>query len=419
MFFYYEILLPLEQKENIFNEKERYYLINPKWIDQYKKYYNYEKIRTLLNNINNDNINYYNSDDFTNKLIKTVKDEINFNKLKLPEDLLNKDKIEPPIIIKEKIKYYKLSYIIPSKIMDNIEKNEFNDKDIYLESVEIFVKENNIYISGFYNIMIDSLNDKLLYVPKYIFSYKTMDILDLENEKLKSYSIEEYITMNNCINNNYNNIQKIGKKGELLILGENLDEILYENNAEESENNEFKTKYKKRHFAKSFRYREDIKKEINFEYDFNYKINIYKKREGVPNIIYNSLNLLKSNSLEIRKEKININISQRIKKFKNINNFNDKKENNNSIKLNKEDEELKKHIKNMENENIMKDNIIKKNEEEIKGLQNKILEYKKELENEIIKKELLIGENNKLKEDNKILKLKKLEEEETNKKKII
>ena len=45
--FYYEKYLS-ENKENTFNNKEKYYLINPEWIQNFKKYYNYERLYDLL-----------------------------------------------------------------------------------------------------------------------------------------------------------------------------------------------------------------------------------------------------------------------------------------------------------------------------------------------------------------------------------
>ena len=426
-FFYYEKSLSLEKKDDIFKNNERYYLINPEWIKEYKKYYNYDKMFDLLNNINNNNINYYNGDALMGNLIMSLKDKIIFNTLKLSEDLINRDKIQPNVNIKEIIKYNQLSYIIPSKIMNIIEKNEFVDKDIYIGSVEIFTKENYIYISDFYTLTVGSLNEQLLYVPKYIFSYQTMDTLDLEKEKILSFSIEVYITMNNCIINNYNNIQKL-EKGVLLIIDNNLNDKnkFNEKNKEnkESLDSEIKPKYIKRAFAKSLKYKNEITGDIIFQNDYNYKVNLHL--DHLYKINNNKLNPLKIYSLKLKKNMEN-NISQR---FRNFNKFKKTTNNNldeeNKIILNKYNEtfnnigncinEIQEKIKllkedenndsiNEEKRGEINENILKTKEEEIKKLKS-LLEYEKS------KNKKLIEENDELKRiiKNNVKKVKEKEE---------
>ena len=70
--FYYEKICS-EKKSNIFNNKEKYYIINPNWLVTYKKYYNFQTLESLLKKENIDLI-VFNLDKFeiSNKLIDDI-----------------------------------------------------------------------------------------------------------------------------------------------------------------------------------------------------------------------------------------------------------------------------------------------------------------------------------------------------------
>ena len=63
--FYYEKYLSI-YKDNFFDEKASYFLINPKWLNDYKNFYNYNKLFEALKYISNNNqsINYKNLNEF-------------------------------------------------------------------------------------------------------------------------------------------------------------------------------------------------------------------------------------------------------------------------------------------------------------------------------------------------------------------
>ena len=160
-------------------------------------------------------INYYNVDREINDIILKAKD-ITFNKLKLSEDLLNREKIKPPLEEKYKVKYYKLSFIIPSKIM-NLIKNLFTNKEQIFQSTEIFYKNDDIYIIESNNIYVGNLNNQLSFSPKYIFLYNSIDLIGEEKTKLKSYSIEDYMKMNKCDNSIIDQEQHLKNQNKEII----------------------------------------------------------------------------------------------------------------------------------------------------------------------------------------------------------
>ena len=69
-----------------------------------------------------------------------------------------------------------------SKIM-NLIKNLFTNKEQLFQSSEIFSKNDDIYIIESNNIYAGNLNDELLFIPKYIFSYNSIDIRKINNFK--------------------------------------------------------------------------------------------------------------------------------------------------------------------------------------------------------------------------------------------
>ena len=123
--------------------------------------------------------------------------DITFDKLKLSEDLSNIEKIKPPLEEKYKVKFYKLSFIMPSKIINFI-KNLFTSKEQLFQSIEIFYKNDDIYIIKSNNIYVGNIHDELLFIPKYIFSYNSIDLIGEEKAKLNSSSLEEYMKKNKC-----------------------------------------------------------------------------------------------------------------------------------------------------------------------------------------------------------------------------
>ena len=174
-----------EKKENAFNNNEEYYLINPKWLINFKEYYNYEKLYNLLSSQNNNNsINYNNLDDNIDYIINNYnfnKDILNFEKKELSEELIDIINIKCKFIKKYNKAFMVESIIFPSTIMELIINcYKLNLKYIFIKEL-IFKNNNIIYInSQSVIIIIGKLNDYNYFVPKYIFSYNTLNIFKNE-----------------------------------------------------------------------------------------------------------------------------------------------------------------------------------------------------------------------------------------------
>ena len=147
--FYYEQNLN-KNKYNSFNEQEKYYLINPKWIENYKNYYNYEKFYEIFVDFNktNKSINYNNlENNIKNIFNELLKRNMLYEEKELSDDLLNFTKINCLIAKNYNISFISKGFIFPSKIiglMKNIVKNI--DKNIQIKEL-YFRNDKIIYIN--------------------------------------------------------------------------------------------------------------------------------------------------------------------------------------------------------------------------------------------------------------------------------
>ena len=206
--FYYEKNIS-EKKENAFHNNEKYYLINPKWLIDYKKYYNYEKLYNILSNQKeNYSINFNNLENNIDYIINNYnfnKDILNYEKKELSKELIDIKAINCSITRKYNIEFIFKSIIIPFKIMELIKKcyNNF-PKNLFTKEL-IFNKNNIIYINK-KNAIIGKLNINNYFIPEFIFSYNTLNILKKEKNILLSdfFFINEYIKYSVPIENNYN-----------------------------------------------------------------------------------------------------------------------------------------------------------------------------------------------------------------------
>ena len=228
--FYYEKSLLSDKKEYIFNDNQKYYLINYEWLEQYKEYYNYSKIYGLLmkNDNNYNKLYYHNLDKEINNIIKyySNKDILNFDEKLLSPELSNIKVIKAQLENKNNILIYKNCYIINSEIMDMIKKYFYfkgnKNNEINFEPKTLYASNNNIYIIDNVNIVIGNINKKLLYNTEYILSFKSLKILNSELKQLLTKSIEDYIISRKCIEQNFKK-QKLKSKnneeiGLLVIL---------------------------------------------------------------------------------------------------------------------------------------------------------------------------------------------------------
>ena len=411
--FYYENYLS-ESKERAFDNNEKYYLINPKWLKMYKNYYNYDDLlKFLKTNKRNNSICYNNLEDKYKNIIDEVVDKkiINFEKKELSEDLLGIKQINCFVIRQYNIFFVKEGIIFPSKIMQLILQiheclpNNIFPKELY------FMSNNIIYIiKSNKNIIIGNLNEKNIFIPKYVFIFKSIE--NLENEKNKiwtnSFSIKKYKQKSKPIDNNINfRIFKNEENEEIykLVILLNKDKKRAKTpNIEETNN-------KKRPFSKN--YLDNIN---NFpRHSFNIGQN---KIQNEVNSTQNSFITYENNSNKVKeqeKEEGDFIINKHclgkgilINKTEEMKNKINELTQNESI-LKKELENKNKELKEYEN----KYNNLNKNYLELKGeLEKSNIEIKKY---ENIKEQIENKEKQLIKRESEILK----KEENYNKKLII
>ena len=92
-------------------------------------------------------------------------------------------------------------------------KKEHKIKTINYNLIKILVNSKHLFIVENKNINVGILNNDLLFIPIYIFSYKSNTKLESDKYDLMNDSIEKYIKSRNCSETIYD-IQKIMKRGE-------------------------------------------------------------------------------------------------------------------------------------------------------------------------------------------------------------
>ena len=188
------------------NENEDYYLINNDWVVNFKKYYDYKSLHISKKG---EEINYSNLNQKFEYIYSTI-NALNYNK-KLYEKINNIDKIKSTQKSKSNISY---AYIINSQMKKLIEL--ILDKiEINLPKNKMFVKDNDIYLMCGHKIKIGHLNKNLCFEEKYIFSYRSEEILKSELNSLFESSIENYINSINC-NVKKDESQEIKKNNETI-----------------------------------------------------------------------------------------------------------------------------------------------------------------------------------------------------------
>ena len=184
--FYYEKTLYENKKEEVC------YLINSKWINTFKEYYNYSQIYGYLNNIADKFvIQDNNCDDLFNNFLDN-KIFINFDN---DNNCYNAIKIEEIKIQEEKednsIKYCTAYYVVNEKILQII-KNIFNNSEIEIDSNKIHINNNYVYLVCYKKIIVGNIRETIFY-PEYIFFYNKAIILSEEKNILLNTSVEDYI----------------------------------------------------------------------------------------------------------------------------------------------------------------------------------------------------------------------------------
>ena len=201
--YYYEKAL---SEKNIFVNKENYYLINPKWISDFKSYYSYNNVKKILESkekINNDLIDSEidNVIDMIIKKVKLPKKPLTYGLQRLNPNLIryinNND---------NNILFIKNGIIFPSKIM-HIIKNIHPEIKHYLKKILIFKNEYIYYINK-EKIIVGIFRYSALFIPSYVFIYKSLELEKEEAKIMLSLNINEYLKKRNCDVQSENQILK-------------------------------------------------------------------------------------------------------------------------------------------------------------------------------------------------------------------
>ena len=221
--FFYEKSLS-ENRVNFFSDKKKYCLINPQWLTNLKKFYNYEKLCNLLNKNSKDisNVNYKNIDEYIDDIIRVYsnKNTLNFNRKQLSEELTDIKNITCFLLKKFEIKFILEGKIMPVKIMKLIK--DWNKK-IPIFPKELYFKKNFIIYVNNPKIIIGYLNEENLFTPKFVFEYNSSTIVPKERKIiLNSKTIKEYIKLRKCSEYNFK-LQKVKDEkdeeiGKLIIM---------------------------------------------------------------------------------------------------------------------------------------------------------------------------------------------------------
>ena len=418
---YYLKDLPNNKKE-IFNQNEDYYLIDKGWLINFSKYYNSLNIEISKDN----NLKY-------NNVENNFKENISLNKkYKYEKELFNKslniDGIKPTKKKIFQIIYYSNCYIITSQMM-NIIKSIFNINEIDCPRQKIIIMNDNIYLIYSKKVIVGNLNQNFTFNPKYILFYSSSENFESEKEILFNNSIEEYINSNNCDLNN-NELQKILRNNNMIAKLVILESDKSIGNQFEP-NNEEKMLNNKNEKLETIKNKYGIKNNsINIINDIkNEKNDILKEKNEKAKKKEEKIN--KKVKEENENEKITpYSIENKIKEYEEIKKSNydllNKKNEEKKIDLNDKNINMKKYSEEKEvklnKELELKKDLNKKKEKLINDKTNigekqqefgKIKENNEKNENKITNDEKAIKENDKIKEGN-INKIEEMEKNNTN-----
>ena len=371
VFYFNKLLSNIDGK--LFNEYKRYFLINPDWFNKFKGYYDYKAIYDILDKYdkNNSHINYNNleSDYKIRDIIIEINQKLNLKNLEKLKD------INIPIFIND-IELNKNFFIFPDKIINIIQKLYDYKPEEIIRKPKIFSYENEkTFLFNNLNIIFVSMKkEDFLFIPKYIFSYKSDIYMNKEKNDLFSCSnIIEYIKSRGCNENNFNTQQLINKNkekvGDLINLSihpeKEIKELKEKNlQLKEELDNEKKNSNKINEQNKSLKKNEDKYKNKIKEYE-----NQIKESED------------KIKEYENQKKESEAQYKNKIKNYEN-----QKKEIEDKIKIyenqKKESEaQYKNKIKDFENQKKEIEDKIKVYENQIKESEDKYKNKIKEYEN--------------------------------------
>ena len=440
IYIYYYEKNDLNVKKGIkFNQKEKYYIIKSKWIKELKKYYDYQKISKHLDNFKSIsknksiipiNLNHLSDNNLLEEMKLYLNKQNSYLLNKQPNGILKDSNINMlPFKNKNNFIYYSNGYIINSTILEIFEKYMFEGQKIRIKPINIFNKDNNIFISlindSFIFVTFGNLNDELIFTGNSCLCYFNSKTFENEKNIFLNQSFKNYIFSRKCQENDLR-VQTLKKEVDKKFY--DIGQFLVINQANIAHSKSIMTVDKRAISSKAVKKRRIEKTD---SYSTNNSTLNKNEQSLTKNIVGNNLigrsqtHMLKYKSQIIQNNNDNIHknsniLSPILEEYNKVqNNANPKTQNkDNNIEDNKLNEqvklnpnELKKKVviinnfkkeilKNKkiidqlseENRNLMEKN--KKNQEQIKILSNKVIGNEKDEKNKNIinEKEVKINE---------------------------
>ena len=350
----------LSQK-NVFNNNEKYYLINQEWFKKFKEFYSYDIFKgnlEKLNQINNNtDINCKINDIIYHYLLNfkiEYKPSNNLGNIFTSYKSFNNIKITYP------------GFIIPSKII-NIIKDWNEHKNKNLSPKNFIFKNNSLYYikEDEKAIIIGKLLKNAIFTPKYILSYDSLEIQKKEFEKIIKVNINKYIEQYRYDPNK--DIQELkdeyGQKIGYFIIYSNYNPSKKDGNNQRSKTNQKALKDKQFNEQKNLADENKILKKENILINndnnnilnkqiTNLKEEVQKKSDQIQDneqlLKPNNMNKLSANIIKKQKNQIQ-NLKTEVNKLK---------KQNNDICL-----QLKEKDKKIQNTNIFQNDLTISNEE--------------------------------------------------------
>ena len=229
--FYYEKSFKdnIYNYKNVFSDFQNYYLINYEWLNQVKKYYNYDDLYNLLKKKDEENKGgfiFSNLRQKINELLKIYSNEDNFSfkPLDIPQHLMNIDKIVPPKKWEKDTQIYQNCFIVNSEIMKIINKYIIFNKEINFQTKKLCVNFRELFLFDENNfVMFGNLNE-LIFVIKYVILFKSSEIFNSEKKLLLSLnSFNKYLIKRKAEIDSLNKQQLYNEQnqiiGQLIFIG--------------------------------------------------------------------------------------------------------------------------------------------------------------------------------------------------------
>ena len=206
--------------KNVLSDFQNYYLINYEWINQLKKYYNYDELYNLLkkDEENKGGFNFFNLRQKANDLLKKYINEKNFilKPLDIPKNLMNIDIIVSPKTWEKDIQIYKDCFIVNSEIMKIINKYIIFNKEIDFQTKKLSVNFTDLVLFDENNVVMYGNLNKLIFAIKYAIIFETSEIFNSEKKILSSTSFYQYLKKRKTEINNFDKQTLKNEEGQTI-----------------------------------------------------------------------------------------------------------------------------------------------------------------------------------------------------------